>query len=506
MLAPTHENRMTKFDLIDQPWIPVTSAASDRSFASLRALLEYPERWRGIETANPVECLALYRLLLAICHRAIGPGDRSQRLSALESWPRAALAGYLDRWKPAFDLFDADRPFMQAPALRTANELRPSPWTRLAFDRASGNVKRLWDHSRDAAPTPLDFASAARVLVAHLQFTPGGLVKALRTSGTAGPGASLLLSMPLGRNLAETLALCLIPQTAAEFAGDLPAWEAPAPGIGMLKAGAQVVPPGPAARYTWLSRAVLYLPDHGTVSRALFAEGIALAAAPVPDPMSATMTVKGEQRNLLIREDRALWRDFHALAGAAGGKQPAVVENAAALRLAHDNYDPIDLLAGGLQPDQMKLILWRLEERRISPRLLERGGQVLAALESGVQLAEAAGNGFFAALGRMASGWLHQGSDNPPSQAAVSEVRNRTHAMPRFWGSLEPAYWRFVSRLSAGANPETCLDEWRADLQSSLRSAWTQATEALGSDGRALAAAASAHRHLATTIAEVRKA
>jgi CRISPR system Cascade subunit CasA len=496
---------MPTFNLIEEPWIPALSVDGRRGLASLRSVLEAPGNWRTIGSGNPVESLALYRLLLAICHRAIGPGDHVQRLSLVEAWPSDALMRYLETWKKRFDLFDNVRPFLQVPALRSVQELIPSPWTRIALDRASGNAKRLWDHSRDADVPQLDFVSAARILLAHLQFTPGGLVRALRTSGSAGPATSMLLSMPLGRDLGETLALSLLPQTAAEFAVDLPAWEAPAPEIAQLKAGLPTVPQGPAARYTWLSRAILYLPTEEGLFSTFYAEGMVVAPSPVPDPMSASYTVKGEVRNLLIREDRALWRDFHALAGAAGCKASAVLEHAAKLRLALDNYDPIDLIAGGLQPDQMTLVLWRLEERRISPRLLESGGTVLAALESGVQLADKAGQGFFAALGLLATGWLQQKDGILPSQAAVSEVRNRTQAMERFWGSLEPAYWRFVSALGGAQTIEVALGDWRGAVEAGLRAGWSQAADALGSDARALAAAASAHRRLAATIAEVRK-
>lgn len=495
---------MPRFDLLEQPWIPAISASGQRADASLRSLLETPERWQAIEASNPVECLSLYRLLLAICHRAIGPGDEAQRLAILQEWPRDSIARYFDDRLTAFDLFDEARPFMQVAGLRSAKELRPSPWTRLAFDRASGNVKRIWDHSRDGEVPLLDCASAARILVAHLQFTPGGLVKALRTSGTAGPGASLLISMPLGRNLHETLALCLVPQTAAEFASDLPAWEASSPSVAELRSGKQVVPSGPAARYTWLSRAILFIPREEGLSSALYAEGVPMAASPVSDPMSASIMVKGEARNLLIREDRALWRDFHALAGAAGSRTPAVVENAASVRFARDDYEPIDLLAGGLQPDQMKLVLWRLEERRISPQLLERGGNAIVALESGIKVADKAGQDLFSALGQLASNWLQQASDNEPKQAAISEVRSRMQAMPRFWGALEPAYWRLVSCLGDGNDPAICLSEWRTDIEACLRAAWNLATEALGCDGRALSAASRAHRRLAAAIAEVR--
>lgn len=91
------------FNLIEERWLPVTSLAAEPRLASLRELLREPAAYRGLSTTVPTEFLALHRLLLAICHRAIGPGDLYQRSNLLQAWPSHQIMAYLDRWSERFD-------------------------------------------------------------------------------------------------------------------------------------------------------------------------------------------------------------------------------------------------------------------------------------------------------------------------------------------------------------------------------------------------------------------
>ena len=205
------------YSLLTEAWIPLVGVDGIRTEASLKEALLEPHRWRGIDGVNPVETLSLYRLLLAIAHRAVGP-SADARTPLVESWPHAKLDDYLNQWANHFDLLHPETPFLQVRALSQA-QLTPSPWTRLALDRASGAGRMIWDHSVDDRPVPQPIAAVARLLIAHLQFTPSGLVKALRTSAVRAPACSLLLMMPLGETLQETLALNLYPQSKARYVG-----------------------------------------------------------------------------------------------------------------------------------------------------------------------------------------------------------------------------------------------------------------------------------------------
>lgn len=476
------------FSLLQEPWIPVLTPEGGRQLASLLEVLMDPGGWRGIDGSNPIETLSLYRLLLAICHRAIGPA-RAQRFELQEAWPRARLQAYLETWAASFDLLHPLTPFLQVPSLSRA-EVKPSPWTRLALDRASGAARMIWDHSIDDRPSTIGLPEAARLLVAHLQFTPGGLVKALRTSAVRGTACGLLLMLPLGANLKETLSLGLIQQTPTEFSDDLPSWERPALTVEELRQPEALVLKGPAHRYTFLSRAVLLLPEGEQLSHLLYAEGLVSTEDDNPkvDPMAAVIQGKRGTLPLLLSEQRSFWRDFHVLQGGGGAVAPATVNHAAALRLDQGNHTPIGLLAGGLLPDQAKIVLWRLEEQQVPPDVL-RSKTLIAATNKALELAEQTGSAFSKAAYALCSSWLQRSSESTPDPKDVRALLASIQAGSMFWAKLEPPFWSFIQRLGSSNDSEVALQEWRLVLRRATEEAWHHTADALGKDSRAIAAA-----------------
>ena len=477
------------FSLLSEPWIPLVSNTGQRQLGSLRDALLEPEKWRGIHGASPIETLSLYRLLLAISHRAIGP-DPDPRVALIDSWPRVKLENYLLNWQEHFDLLHPETPFLQVVALRDA-DLKASPWTRLALECSSGATRLIWDHSIDANPIPKSFAEIALLLVAHLQFTPGGLVKALRTSGSRGPAAGLLLMLPAGESLHETLALSLVSQTSEDYDADLPSWERPALSLAALSKPQDIPLEGPAHRYTLLSRAVLLETETDKVSWIRYAEGVVAndANSPAADPMAAVISGKKGPMPLLLSVHKGFWRDFQALTGSGGATAAASVNHATDVRGASGNSKPIELLAGGLLPDQAKIILWRLEERRIAPAILKQN-RMITAMEKALELAETTGNSLGKALYVLYSEWVRNGSEKEPDPKAIRGVRDSIQAVTNYWGLLEGAFWGLVQAIGDGVDTEIALDKWRGTLRETVKLTWNQATYALGFDGRALAAAA----------------
>jgi CRISPR system Cascade subunit CasA len=476
------------FSLLSEPWIPLLATDGSRREASLQEVLLHPDRWRGIDGANPIETFSLYRLLLAICHRAIGP-SADPRIELLASWPQKALQDYLSHWIDHFDLLHPQTPFLQVAALAQAG-LNPSPWTRLALDRSSGSARLIWDHSIDERPTPLGLAAIARLLVAHLQFTPGGLVKALRTSAVRGPACGLLLMLPTGETLQETLALGLIRQNRERFAADLPAWERPALALEQLKRPHEVVLEGPAHRYTFLSRALLLLPDGDHVSHLLYAEGLVTGEGSNPqvDPMAGIIQGKKGPIPLLLSEQKAFWRDFHVLQGNGGATPAATMDHASAIRQDMGDQRQIALLAGGLLPDQAKIVLWRLEERLVAPALLQEKALMVAS-DRAVALAEATGSAFNKAVYALCSVWLQRNSEKASDPKDVRALQQSIQAAACFWGQLDPEFWSFTHVLGTSRDPEAALQQWRLSLSQAARTAWDAATASLGLDSRAIAAA-----------------
>ena len=494
------------FSLLTEPWIPLIATDGRRQEASLLEALLDPERWRGVDGANPIETLSLYRLLLAICHRAFGP-SADVRSDLLETWPKQALRVYLERWAEHFDLLHPQTPFLQVPALADSN-LIPSPWTRLALERASGANRMIWDHSIDAKPTPIRFAEAARQLVAHLQFKPGGLVKALRTSAVRGPACGLLLMLPVGECLQHTLALGLIQQNSERFAADLPSWERQAPTLEQLREPTELVLEGPAHRYTFLSRAVLLIADVEHISHLIYGEGLVTSEASNPqvDPMAGIITGKKGPIPLLISEQKAFWRDFHVLQGSGGATAAATVSHAAGIREEMGESQPIRLLAGGLLPDQAKkakIILWRQEERNLAPALLQ-SKNLITASQKALELAEQTGSAFNKAVYKLCSNWLQRGSEKPPDPKDIRALQQSIQASASFWGSLEPAFWSFVTTLGSSRDPEASLTQWRQSLADATKAAWQEAATSLGLDSRAITALGQSDYHKQKILAMIK--
>jgi CRISPR system Cascade subunit CasA len=475
------------FSLLTEPWVPVIATDGSRREASLLDVLLTPEKWNGIDGANPIETLSLYRLLLAICHRAIGP-NTDPRTELLDTWPRQPLEDYLVRWADHFDLLHPQTPFLQVPALANAG-LNPSPWTRLALERASGATRMIWDHSIDTQPMPLGLGASARLLVAHLQFTPGGLVKALRTSAVRGPASGLLLMLPAGETLQETLALALIGQNRERYGADLPAWERQELTLEQLQRPSEVVLEGPAHRYTFLSRALLLLADGDQVSHLLYAEGLVTGEGsnPQSDPMAGVIKGKKGPLPLLLSEQKAFWRDFHVLQGSGGATAAATMSHASAIRQELGDARQITLLAGGLLPDQAKIILWRLEERFVAPALLQDKGLMVAS-DKALELAEATGSALNKAIYSLCSVWLQGNSEKSPDPKDIRALQQSIQAGACFWGQLEPTFWSFIHILGSSTDPEAALEQWRLSLNKATRTAWDTASASLGLDSRAISA------------------
>jgi hypothetical protein len=253
------------------------------------------------------------------------------------------------------------------------------------------------------------------------------------------------------------------------------------------------------------SRAVLLQHDlDGMVTSTLYAEGLELSDSPVPDPMVAMMVGKDAAVHPLhLDVGRAFWRDLYALTGESGSTPPRVISNAVELRALKDDYTPIDLAAGGLLPDKAKIILWRLEERRVFPSLLQSGSVIASRLEAAIQRAQVVGNKLDDALLDLCHEWLVQGSSRQPKDADIKALAQQLGGLSRYWADLEARFWALADRLGRGEDPDRCLLDWHVEVRDSARNCWQVVSQLLGIDGRSLAAEAksSAQFHFALKMA-----
>lgn len=212
----TTENR---FNLVDEPWLPVV----DQGLVSLRQVFSQPDlRALG---GNPVQRIALTKLLLAIAQAAATPDDDQAWAKMGADGMASRCLSYLDKWHEHFWLH-GDKPFLQMPAIASAT--RQSSGAILA-EVATGNTTLLTQISIDK---PLSEAEQAVLLVCQMGFALGGkktdnsvvLSKGYRgksndkgkpATGKAGPSLGFfgfLHSFLLGSSLRESLWLNLLTQ------------------------------------------------------------------------------------------------------------------------------------------------------------------------------------------------------------------------------------------------------------------------------------------------------
>lgn len=132
-------------NLVTDPWIPVLNSAGKPELVSLEQALTDGERYRDL-AVRPHERIALMRLLICIAQAALdGPEDYYAREAALRDLSSAARA-YLLKHKPAFELFDKERPFLQAPWAPLASPSPLSAVSKMDCTLAANNNSTLFDH------------------------------------------------------------------------------------------------------------------------------------------------------------------------------------------------------------------------------------------------------------------------------------------------------------------------------------------------------------------------
>ncbi|SDQ52613.1 type I-E CRISPR-associated protein Cse1/CasA [Quadrisphaera sp. DSM 44207] len=327
----------TTFDLRTQPWLLVRTLAGDLEGVSLLDAFVRARELQGLTGEVPTQGVALYRLLLALLHRAV-PWDRDDPVAHwaaawngevdLAEHVRAHLEGHAER----FDLLSPTTPFFQVADLRTAKD-GASGLTSLIADVP--NNAQYFTTRAGRSLRSIGLAEAARWLVHAQAFDPSGIksgavgdprVKGGKGypigTGWSGQLGGLLVE---GADLLETLLLNLVLVDRDEqpwSASDTAVWERAPHGPAVEAEGRH--PGGPADLLTWQSRRIRLLRDGDAVTGVLIANGDPLR--PQNQHLLETMTAwrRSEAQERTVKKspvymprthqpERALWRGLPAL-------------------------------------------------------------------------------------------------------------------------------------------------------------------------------------------------
>ncbi len=214
------------FNLLDEPWIPVAG----RGKVGLLQAFE-DGNLKGV-SGNPVEKIALMKLLLAIAQAAATPeGDEKWNSLQAPGLAKSCIA-YMERWRDRFFLF-GENPFLQMPAIEKA---KVEPFGAVLPEIATGNTTVLSEIQVERA---LDDSEKAILLVTQMSLALGGKKadntvvlspgyqgktnpKGKKTSGKNGPAMGylgFLHSFLEGTNLQETIWLNMLTTRDIERSG-----------------------------------------------------------------------------------------------------------------------------------------------------------------------------------------------------------------------------------------------------------------------------------------------
>lgn len=152
------ENR---FNLIDEPWIPIVGVG----LVSLRQVFTQQE-YRALG-GNPVQKIALTKLLLAIAQSAYTPKDDEDWVALGADGVAQKCLAYLDHWYERFYLY-GDKPFLQMPAIKAA---AIQPFGAVLAEVSSGNTTVLTQSQIEKNLTDSD---KALLIVQLMGFGLGG--------------------------------------------------------------------------------------------------------------------------------------------------------------------------------------------------------------------------------------------------------------------------------------------------------------------------------------------
>lgn len=490
------------FNLLDEPWIPVRTLQGETQGVSLTTALLHARQYATLAETSPPNLIALYRLLLAVVHRALTTYHGQWRDSDRARWfsggiPEEPLRAYLTHWRDRFWVFHPQHPFMQVAALADADETKDKqkPWTQIAIDKPSPSEPALFDHSNETSPTSATIEQVLCDLLGYLQFVPGKLVQAIKVSDKGGALMNTAAVIPTGSNLLQTLTLALHPWDA-QRPNDLPTWEQPAPTIAALRAD-PLLAAGPNDRYTRRSRAVLFLPaeDVKNIRYIRFSAGLGLEEDPnARDPMACYRINKdGKSIRLSFSERRAIWRELPALVPDASGKNnvpAAILGWAANAYTAMGQWDaPVQILTAGLASDQAKLLRWRSERVELPPAFLMDPDAAANLREQLRRVEEVYAN--LKGIGDALIAATMPNANHKDTRSRAKNILNNGPTAAAFFSSIERQLPQLMRQL-AQADVNVAQTEWTRALAIAVAQAWQVLCKSLGNSPAVLRAQARA--------------
>jgi len=461
---------MSRFNLIDENWIPVRFTDGTRKELGIRQTLLRAGEIEAIEDPSPLVVAALHRFLLAILYRSLeGPTDIQQAKALFKrGLPSKKITSYLKKWRDRFWLFDEKYPFGQNPNVpKEAIE----PWTKLTPEHNARSSKVLFDHTNMKKLGSREPKKCARWLLSTMNFSISG-----GRGYYPSPSPNAMMCIPLGRNLEATLCYCLVPYPNRKaMKEDSALWEHE-PKMLPLDTPKQVSF-GYADLYTWQPRMILLKEEStGGVTTMRFVAGQSFEnPSNNPDPMQPYKINKTKGKlPVQFIANRGIWRGFDSLLPDNTELAPLTVQNA--LKLAGKNIDsmPESFMVLGLkyQPPNANVDFWRMECFAL-PEALAGDRLIRKEIRQLLTDAEDAQKALWLACSIFARDLLSRG-ERKPAGTDISALVEQMPVIPDYWFALESRFHSTLRTYSLGRDPDDIRSQWLESVRDTLQTVWRQ--------------------------------
>ena len=499
-------NTSPDFNLCNEPWIPVLYVSGQTQEVSLKQLFDESNSIRKIHSGDATTDVAILGVAVAIFFRAVlenteeygelyrEPKKWIQNISSGGSEQLYFVQDYLKKYQDRFNLFDAERPFMQVADLHTSKgEVKPV--SRLVLDSES----EYFSMRAEQALTSLSYAEAARYLVTVQAYDYSGIksgavgdprVKGGRGYpigvGWYGTTGKIIIH---GENLIETLLYCIDYEqllNVEKVKGksyrialqDKPVWERELPDTAAPRAYKGGDPtkykdePAPAAGMceilTWQSRRVRLFPENGRVTGVLVSNGDKwLDRNTYTDPLTAYRFSKNQSTQTHYvwmpqthSAERTLWRGADALLTRLSSSQEKQNKPATVIRqISSGKYFSPDTktkiqLVGMVYGTQSSIVEETIDESVTLELgiLTEQGAEISAMVRDNIQLTMDAA----IALGQYTGNLL---------RAAGKEYEFRPSVTESILHRMEDEFRSWLADLSVSDDVSAQAAKWQSKVR-----------------------------------------
>lgn len=506
------------FNLIEEPWLPCTMLDGTRRWLGLREALTQAQDIGELGGDSPLEIAALHRLLLAVLHRNFDIGDSQQWGALWESraFDSGVINDYFEKWCGRFDLFDGERPFYQVSGLDLTKGRSSA---RLFFHPDNGAT--LFTHVSTSDPPPLTPDATARLLVAYMAFDFGGRKSdPPGVSANAAPLNNGAVVLAKGETLFRTLMLNLCRYAPEEGDPwyfnrdeDVPTWERDEESRPEDR-----IPTGYIDLLSWQSRRIRLQPVVEESGSTVVKNVVIMKGSQLPNTFElrgketmlafrSNPQAKGTQdpwRVVRLTEDRALWRDSHAMMSQAQAEsiQPKTLKWLA--DVAHEGIIPdsqvIPVDVFGLRNTQAKVHFWR-HERLPLPLAYLKDKQLADTLREALELTETTAQDLNGAMWTMATRMLAADENRKPDARSIRSLVDNLGAERAYWSRLEAPFKQLLVELPDDKDEESeyggvQFSKWKSTLREALWNAFRESTRGMERSIRNLKAVALAERSL----------